>query len=489
MQTMQNPFERLTGADRIQSFPAMILLVLLLGLSGLIAAQMGLIAGIGLIAVPFIFFYLYLLFSYPIVGFYSVIVAGFLLLGVGRYVKGIQVGLALDGILILTFIALIFRKFYERVDWSPANKDITYLSMIWFGYALFQIVNPEAQSMGAWFSGRGISIYMLMIVPLTLILINSNRKIEIFFFVWGILSLLATFKGIMQKQIGVDPWEQAWLNEGNASTHVLFGKLRVFSFLSDAGQFGANQGYTGVVFAIISLSEKNLRKRLFFVTVAVFGFYGLVISGTRGALSVPFAGLALFFLLRKNVTVLATGFLLMAALFVFFKFTYIGQGNPEIRRMRSAFDPNDASLQVRLENQRKFRAYLATRPFGGGIGHAGGKARRFLPNAFLSNTPTDSWYVLIWAEQGVVGLTLHLFILFYILIKASFKIMFRIRDPMVKLRLSALASGMFGIMAASYGNMVLGQMPTSVLIYSSMALILNSEVYDNEAIQNENKPA
>jgi hypothetical protein len=37
---------------------------------------------------------------------------------------------------------------------------------------------------------------------------------------------------------------------------------------------------------------------------------------------------------------------------VFFKFTNIANGNAEIRRMRSAFDPNDPSLQVRLDNQK-----------------------------------------------------------------------------------------------------------------------------------------
>ena len=178
---------------------------------------------------------------------------------------------------------------------------------------------------------------------------------------------------------------------------------------------------------------------------------------------------------------MGSGFLLLVAFIVFFKFTNIGHDNPEIRRMRSAFDPNNPSLQVRLENQKKFKAYLASRPFGGGIGHAGGKARKFLPNAFLSNTPTDSWYVLIWAEQGIVGLLLHLFILFYIVIKASWNIMFRIRDQLVKMKMAALTCGMFGIMAASYGNMILGQMPTSILIYSSMALILSSKVFDTEA--------
>jgi hypothetical protein len=104
----------------------------------------------------------------------------------------------------------------------------------------------------------------------------------------------------------------------------------------------------------------------------------------------------------------------------------------------------------------------------------------FVPNSFLSHTATDSWYVLIWAEQGVVGLMLHLFILFYTIIKASWNIMFRIVNPLVKLKMMALTSGMFGIMVASFGNAVLGQMPTSILIYTSMALILNSKVFDSE---------
>ena len=58
--------------------------------------------------------------------------------------------------------------------------------------------------------------------------------------------------------------------------------------------------------------------------------------------------------------------------------------------------------------------------------------------------------------------------------------MFKIRDPVLKLKMAALASGMFGIMVASYGNAVLGTMPTSLLIYTSMALLLNSKMLDTK---------
>jgi hypothetical protein len=191
-----------------------------------------------------------------------------------------------------------------------------------------------------------------------------------------------------------------------------------------------------------------------------------------------------YFVLSKNIKVLSVGIAFLVILFIFFKFTSIGQGNAQIRRMRTAFDPNDASLQVRLDNQKILKNYLASRPFGGGIGHGGTKAQRYLPHAFLSNVATDSWYVLIWVEQGIVGLLLHLAILFYVMAKASLIVMFRIQDPFLKYKISALIAGMAGIMVASYGNAVLGQMPTALLIYATMAIILNTEVFEKEIENN-----
>jgi hypothetical protein len=489
MKSILNPFNQATGSDRLQSPYYILMIAFLLVLSGLITSKMGIVGGLGFIVFPFICVYLFLLFKYPIIGLYTAIALGFILLGLGRYVKGAPLGLVMDAILILTFIALIFNKFYEGIDWSPANKDITYLSAIWFGYTLFQLVNPEANSVAAWFSGRGVSFYMFMIVPLTLLFINTDHKLNLFFYIWGVFTILVTLKGIMQLKMGVDPWEQAWLDEGNYKTHILFGKLRVFSFLSDAGQFGGNQAYSAVVATILSMCQKEWKRKLFFIVVAIFGFYGMVISGTRGAISIPLAGFMAFFVLRKNIQVLSVGVFLLLIVFVFFKFTTIGQGNDQIRRMRTAFDPNDASLQVRLENQKRLKSYLASRPFGGGIGHGGVKAQKYLPNAFLSQVATDSWYVLIWVEQGIVGLLMHLFILFYTLAKASYHIMFRIRDPILKIKLSALVAGMFGVMVASYGNAVLGGMPTGMLIYTSMAIMLNSEILDKPEAEMATKPA
>jgi hypothetical protein len=479
-----NQFDTATGAERISSPKYILFLLLVTSISIWIITHLGIGGALVLITLPFILLYFYWLFRKPITGLWASIILGFLLLGFSRYIDtDIQIGLGMDLILVLTYVAFIFRHFYDKKIWKPAKKEVTLLAAIWLGYSILEFFNPEARSYAAWFSGmRGISLYMMLIVPLVLLFIDNVRKLDTFFTLWGVLSILASLKGIMQVTIGPDPWEQLWLHTSAGQTHIIWGQLRAFSFLSDAGQFGANQAYSAVMAVIIAYAEKKRGRRVFFLLVAALGFAGMFLSGTRGAISVPLAGFAFFFILRKSGPVMISGAILLALVFVFFKFTYIGQDNSFIRRMRSAFNPNDPSLQVRIENQKKLSVYLATRPFGGGIGHAGVKAKAFLPDAFLSNIATDSWYVLIWAEQGIVGLTLHLFILLFILIKSSYRIMFRIRDPILKLKMAALASGMFGVMVASYGNAVLGTMPTSLLIYTSMALMLNTEIMDVKKI-------
>lgn len=481
-----NSFENYSGSMNISKPGYLLLLFALLSILAVVVVKFGVIGIVLVLALMFGSVFIYYLFCYPILGFYTAVGLNFLLIGLGRYIKGLPLGFGIDAILLLTYLALFMNKFREKIDWSPANKSITFLCIIWFGYSLFEIINPEARSIQAWISGRGIAFYPLLFVPLTLLFINTNKKLEWLLYVWGVFSILATLKGILQMVFGVDAAEQEWLNEGSYKTHILFGKLRVFSFYSDAGQFGANQGYTGVVFLIYSMSQKKILSKLFFIFVGVLGIYGLVISGTRGALSVPIVGFMTYFILSKNIKVIITGIAFLAIIFVFFKYTTIAQGNAQVRRMRTAFDPNNASLQVRLDNQKILKNYLASRPFGGGIGHGGTKAQRYLPNAFLSNVATDSWYVLIWVEQGIVGLLLHLGILFYVMIKASLIVMFKIKDPILKYKISALIAGMAGVMVASYGNAILGQMPTALLIYATIAIVLNTEVFEKENEMNQN---
>ncbi|MBM3437360.1 MAG: O-antigen ligase domain-containing protein, partial [Bacteroidetes bacterium] len=433
--------------------PAVIFLAYLIAAKGIMIAVAGII-------LPVVIFYLISLFKKPEIGLWTLFVVNYFILGLTRYIPQ-PLGLSIDSLLVLTHVAVFVRFFFNKEIYSRAKSDLLFVSAIWYLYALFQLVNPEAVSREAWFYAmRGVSLHMFLIIPLVFMLADKYRNLKLFLHLWMVFALIGILKGLMQKFIGPDPWEQRWLDSGGALTHLLFGKLRIFSFFTDAGQFGAATGHAGVVFAILAMNVKSMKHKWIYTVAALLFFYGMIISGTRGAIAVPVGGFLCYIILKKNIKMIISGSIVGALLYVFFFHTSIGQGNYDINRMRTAFDKDNPSLQVRFENQKKLKSYMTTRPFGGGIGSSGNWGQRFSPTTFLANTPTDSWYVMIWAEQGIIGLLLHLGILFFILFRSAYMIWFRLKDPWLIAQMQGLTAGFFGIMLASYGNGVLGQMPT-----------------------------
>lgn len=427
--------------------------------------------GIFFLLAPFVIAFITLIFTKPIIGFVTLFFANYFALGIARYIPG-PLGLSVDIFLVLTWISLFFSQFNNKVEWKKAWNGLTIAAIIWYAYALFQLFNPEAISQVAWFYAmRGVSLYFLLTVPLVFLLLDNKKHLDQFLNLWAWFTIFGLLKGVIQQLIGPDPWEQYWLDTIGGKTHLLSQGLRIFSFFTDAATYGGSMGYSGVVFSIVALSTKTPKKKMFFGLVAIAAFYGLLISGTRGAIAVPFVGFTLYAILSKKVKMLIIGGVLIISVFSFLKFTTIGGSLYEIRRFRGALDSNNPSLLVRKENQKLIGEYLTTRPFGGGIGSAGNWGLRFSPGTFLAETPTDSWYVQIWAEQGIIGLTLHLLILIYVLLKCSFIIMFRIKDSELKGKAMALCGGMFGIMVASYGSGALGQVPNGLIVYMSMAFI------------------
>jgi hypothetical protein len=56
------------------------------------------------------------------------------------------------------------------------------------------------------------------------------------------------------------------------------------------------------------------------------------------------------------------------------------------------------------------------------------------------------------------------------------------KDEWTKAQMGALVSGLIGIMAASYGNGVFGQMPTGIILYTSKGYLFLAEKFDAEAL-------
>ncbi|MBW3127682.1 O-antigen ligase family protein [Hymenobacter profundi] len=449
---------------------------------GWLTSKMGVLVPGLLIAVPFLVFFLVLVFYYPRIGFISFIIYCFLNNYLSRHIITIPVGLGMESILIITWLAVLFHR-TDIFQSKRIRNDLCLLSLIWFVINVLELGNPAGASITGWFyEMRSTTLLWVLTVPLGYLLFALKRDLSTFLYLLVGFSVLGTLYGIKQKLFGVDAMEQYWLDQGAARTHVLWGRLRVFSYYSDAAQFGASQAHIALICLIMALGPYSWKKRLLLIISSAILLYGMLISGTRGAFFVLIIGVFIYLALSRQIKILLLGCLIAGGVFWVMKYTTIGNSNPDIFRLRSALNPEDPSLLVRLNNQAILRDYLATRPLGGGVGVIGAWGIKYNPNKFLSRIPPDSYFVKIWAEYGIVGFLLWFGITLFILGKCM-GIVWRLKDPDLRQKLLALTAGYGGILICTYSNEIINQMPSAMIIYISWVFIFMGPTLDTPQLR------
>lgn len=434
------------------------------------------IAGL-LVGLPFIIGFLILVFLYPRLGLISFIIYCFLMPTLGRHITGPQFGLGVDALLILTWLGVIFYR-GNKYRFRHLNNDLVWLGMVWFILTILQFGNPERPNIVGWLQEmRSVTLYWVLTVPLTMMVFRKKSDIYLFLDIIIFLSFAGAIYGMKQLYIGVDAAENRWLEAGARKTHILFGKLRVFSYYSEAAQFGASQAQLAIMCIILAVGPHTTLRKIWFGVAGLFIFYGMLISGTRGALAGIVGGGVIFLILSKRVKILILGTVIGMGFIGILKFTAIGSGNDQVRRLRSALDPNDPSLQARLINQRILSDALSSKPFGTGVGTIGQWGTTYNKHIFTAKIPPDSLYVKIWAMYGITGFILWFGIMLFILGKAA-GIIWNTRDPVLRNQLCSLCGGAGGILLCSYGNEVMNAMPSSAIVYVSWALIWMSPRWD-----------
>ena len=160
------------------------------------------------------------------------------------------------------------------------------------------------------------------------------------------------------------------------------------------------------------------------------------------------------------------------ALFVFIlAFTNIGQGNQQIRRMRSAFDKNDASSGVRKVNQETMKKYMREAPFGIGIGMNNSNVPANNKFNKIATIPPDSEYVFIWLRTGVVGITIFLICTAIMIFGACRIVFFQLKSPSLRGIGAGLCCAMISLQLGGYGNQVLMQFPNCLTFYGGLAIV------------------
>lgn len=465
-----------------------ITLMLILGLIGIIYTfiTQQIIIGLGIVILPFGFIILHLLLKKPYNIFIGIFILNYFFIAIMRYTNIVGLSFVIDVMLFLAIIsALVYGTIFHTIDWKRCKNTSVFLALIWTIYTILEVMNPNG-IFAAWFRSRFFIYYPIITAIIASILVTNQKQVKNIFILYAIFTLISILKQLIQEYIGFDPIEWAWLESGAKSTHILPGITRYFSIFSDAGNFGANMGATTLIFGIAAYYFKGKGWKFFFIIISFLSLYSMFSSGTRGAIAVPLAGLALFTILSKNVTTFTITSIMGIVIYIFFAYTNIGQSYTTIRRMRTAFRPEtDASYLVRIENQNKLAVYMANKPFGAGLGLSGGEAARFLSKGHILTTPNDSTYVKIWIETGVIGLWLFLAYLVGSILRGSYIAMFKMKNKELRGILVAILCGEFGLCVAAYGNAFLTQFPTGIMLYSTLAICVLGKEIEETPVKNE----
>ena len=414
--------------------------------------------------------------------FLLLFVVNFFIPFVGRYWLNAPIGIIMDGMIAYTLLVLLCHVMSHSIIYSHVRMEPVIATGIWLVYCILEAFNPRTISAYVWFTHvRNMGLYMFIIIILVQTTFDSFQTVHKLLVVWSLLVLVAVGKALMQKYVGWDSAEKYFLYVMDGQrTHIIHSGIRYFSIFTDASNFGGNMGMASVVFLLVAAYTKNLFLKIFYFLTAGLAIYGLLISGTRSALAVPFVGLAVFVMVCGNPRTAIPVFLIMISSFVFLKYTTIGQGNAVIRRARSVFDQSDESYQVRQRNQARLKELLEPLPFGNSLGMSAGRGKKFGDTSELADIPTDSWFVQLWVETGRVGLTLYLGIMIYLLVRGGIIIFFSIKNNEVKGVSAAFLSGVAGLFVMSSNNEVFSQYPNSIMAYTCLGLVFLAPVFDAE---------
>lgn len=425
---------------------------------------------------PLIILLLYLAIKWPHIIFWSLIITNYViqLLHFNELLpSGIPTS-TYNELLEITLIAIALIDIRKDHHWGRSMNLMAFSILLWTTICLLEVFNDTCSlgiNVGAWFLGFRLMAFQLIYFLLIFsIYINSPEVLTKYLKIWACLALFSVYWTYKQKYIGMNSFENARINAWG-STHFVNGIIRYWSTFSDAANYGCNAAATSVAFLLIGLTSKLTKERFFYIIVGLLVLWGMFQSGTRTAIGCFFAGLIVYVFLSKSVKMAVPIILFGIISFCLLVFTNIGQGNDQIRRMRSAFNKNDASANVRDINKATMAKYLRDAPWGIGIAIRSGDVPANNKYVILSNIPPDSEYVFMWIHTGRIGVSVFVISMFLMFAGGCWIVLFRLKNRTLIGIGAALCCAFASIQVGGYLNQVLYQYPNGLIFFGGLAIV------------------
>ena len=453
-----------------------VLLLFLLFLLSLYSFKNSGISGMAMVlAVPVSILAVYLAFSYRMFTFWLLFIINYFVMFLSKEGK-LPVPASLPNEMIeLMLIAIAIIDLRETKFQNIANL-MTIAILGWCAFCIIEVFNDTCglgMNVNAWFTGIRLMAFQLLYAVIVFALyMNTPQRIYQLFKVWAFCSLFAIFWCWKQKNIGWDAAEMNWLfAQGHARQHLVNGIVRYFGTFTDAANFGIHMACASVSFFIIAITNKVRKHKLFFGIVGLLTTWAMFQSGTRTAIFCMMAGFMVFLALSKSVKIIVPVSIVFGLFIGMLMFTDIGQGNNQIRRMRSAFNPEDASANVRDINKAAIAKYMKDAPWGIGIGIFEHNIPAWNKFKIVSQIPPDSEYVFIWVRTGWIGVTWFAICNLMILMAGCSTVFFKIKNRSLMGIGAAWCASFTALHLGGYANQILMQFPNIVIFYGGMATV------------------
>lgn len=393
--------------------------------------------------------------------------------------------------IILLGIAIIDAR--KTPHFERSINLMLYALLMWCGFCIIEILNDTCNlgiNVGAWYQGARLMAFQLMYAFLVYTIYIDNAKVLMrYLYVWIALAFFSCFWVWKQIHIGFTPAEDIWIHGPGSNTHILQGGtlIRFFSNYTDAANFGTGMASTAVAFFIFGLTCKVKKYRLLFILTALACTWAMFQSGTRTAMACMILGIITYVFLSKSVKMAAITSAIFGFFFIILAFTNIGQGNQQIRRMRTVFNRSDASAGARDINQEAMKKYMKDAPWGIGLGMDRDDVPANNKYAIMSIVPPDSEYVNIWIRTGVIGITLFIITMLMMLGGACWIVLFRINSPSLRGLGAGMCCAFVSMQLGAYGNQVLMQFPNCLLFYGGLSIVYILPSIEKEWIEYEAK--
>lgn len=479
----QPPLKRLTDwihqkaiVEQLLNVPGYVLFFTGAVLLGLIAGYGGLtlsvLAVAGLIGAPVMIATVFNLRF----GVLLLFVLMFTALHVKRMIPNVPVGISFDAVTAALIFGLLIRQSRER-DWTFLKTPVSYAIILWLAYTAFLFFNPNAASRMAYIytvrSFAGIMVFYFIL----LYTIDSMNFVKQLLFVWLFFSFLGALYGLFQDVIGLRAWEWQWLLQDyeRFRRYAQFGNIKKWSFFSDPMVFGILCSFTGVAVLYFVGIFKNIFLKAAALGAALIFFWAMVTSGTRASFVLPIGALGFYIVMRGSVRMMG---LAVAAGVLGISIVYMPTSNERFRQFQSAFKPwEDASYEVREENQAHIQPFIQSNPLGGGLGSTGNWGARFSPNSMLAQFPPDSGFVRTAVEAGWVGLLLYCLLLSLVMYE-GIRNYFRIRDPVLQQYQLMFLTVIFMLIIANFPQEAINSPPINAILYLCIAAISKLPAFD-----------